>query len=62
MEETLQELERPAADDSQQSGPEEDGAMALVQRTPSSVMNLRLALHASKQALSFFQPFGNLCS
>lgn len=54
MEETLQELERPAADDSQQSGPEEDGETALVQRTPSLVTNLRLALHAFKQMLSFF--------
>ena len=40
MEETLRELERPVADDGQQPGPEEDGATALVQRTPSSVTTL----------------------
>ena len=52
MEETLQELERPAADDSQQPGPDEDGTTAMVQRTPSSVINLTTALHASEQAFS----------
>lgn len=51
MEETLQELERPAADDSQQPGPEEDGTTAIVQRTPSSVINLATALHAFEQEL-----------
>lgn len=39
MEETLQELERPAADEPQQPGPNEDGTTAIVQRTPSSVIN-----------------------
>lgn len=51
MEETLQELERPAVDDSQQPGPEEDGTTAIVQITPSSVIHLT-ALHAFEQALS----------
>ena len=37
IEETLQELERPAADDTELSGTEEDQASAMVQRTPSTV-------------------------
>ena len=41
MEETLQELERPAAAESEQSSSEEDGASAVVQRTPSTVTTLR---------------------
>lgn len=40
MEETLQELERPAANESEQSGPGQDAATAVVQRTPSTVMSL----------------------
>ena len=37
IEETLRELERPAADDSEQSGAEQDNPSALIQRTPSAV-------------------------
>ncbi len=37
IEETLQELERPTADDPEQSGSEEEHATAMVQRTPSAV-------------------------
>ncbi|KAL0042944.1 hypothetical protein WJX79_004643 [Trebouxia sp. C0005] len=36
IEETLQELERPAADDTEQAGSEEQHASAMVQRTPSA--------------------------
>ena len=39
MEETLQELERPAPDEGEPSGLEEDEASAIVQRTPSMVTN-----------------------
>lgn len=36
IEETLQELERPATDDPEQAGSEEEHATAMVQRTPSA--------------------------
>ena len=37
MEETLQDLERPTAAENEQSSSEEDGASAVIQRTPSTV-------------------------
>lgn len=51
IEETLQELERPVAADSEQSGPDQEGATAVVQTTPSTV-SLTSVLHASKQVFA----------
>lgn len=47
MEETLQELERPVAEECEPSGLDEDGASAIVQRTPSVVNKPGSLLHAS---------------